>query len=93
MLGSAGVSSIALNGTTGLWLLRDSVIWVATGGVSICVRSHQHELRQRTVRNSANIAAVLCTHSFHQTVNVTLHTGTTRRPFALTLTLITLPSL
>lgn len=32
MLGNARVSSTTLNRTAGLWLLRDSVIWVATGG-------------------------------------------------------------
>lgn len=86
MLGSARVSSTTLNRTAGLWLLRDSVIWVATGGVSI--RVHQHELRQRTMRSSANIVAVLCTHSGGQTVSVAVHTGTMTRPFNLTLPLI-----
>lgn len=40
------------------------------------------------MRSSANIVAVLCTHSGRQTVSVAVHTGTVTCPFNLTLPLI-----
>lgn len=59
-----------LNRTTGLWLCRDSVIWVTTGLPSQpCTHTlsrqhtHQHEHRQRNMRSSTNITGIYCAQS------------------------------
>lgn len=80
-----------LNRTTGLWLRRDSVIWVTMGlPLQPCThtlsrqRTHQHEHRQRNMRSSTNITGIYCARSHRQTeTNGKVHTPSSTMDAAL----------
>lgn len=63
MLGSARASSAALNGTAGLWLLRDSVIWVATGGGVRSVYAHISMSSDKEPCGAAQTSRLSCAHT------------------------------
>lgn len=62
MLGSTRDSSAVLNRTAGLWLLRDSVIWVATGGFR-SVYAHISVSSDNEPRGAEQTSRLSCVHT------------------------------